>query len=128
MNENGVWINVDSQAPNTIVYEALIQDPSIIGIQEDFRELQQEVTYDQSRFDIYYETVRSVKWFIEIKVLTLENNQQAMFPGAPTTRGVKHLQQLVQARKDGYQSHIFYCVQIPYITSLSFMKKWILLI
>lgn len=46
MKENGVWINVDSQAPNTIVYEAFIQDPSIIGIQEDFRELQQEVTYD----------------------------------------------------------------------------------
>lgn len=81
MKENGVWINVDSQAPNTIVYEALIQDPSIIGIQEDFRELQQEVTYDQSRFDIYYETVRSVKWFIEIKVLTLRIINKPCFLG-----------------------------------------------
>lgn len=113
IQKNGIWINIDSQAPNTIVYEALKKQPGIIGLEEPFTHLQREVAYHHSRFDLYYETKKH-KGFLEIKGVTLEEDGIAMFPGAPTTRGVKHLRELILAQEEGYRTGVFFCVQVPY--------------
>ena len=52
--------------------------------------LKREVSYGNSRFDLYIETEER-KIFMEVKGVTLEENGVVRFPDAPTKRGVKHI-------------------------------------
>jgi len=107
--KNDAWVNIDSLAPNAIVFEAL-QRREIA----EFAELQlvkREVTYGTSRFDIYYEK-EGERGFIEVKGVTLEKNGVAMFPDAPTVRGTKHVLELIQASREGYAAAILFLVQM----------------
>lgn len=101
-------INMDSQIPNKVVYEALenglIQLP---GLNEEITYIKPEQKYHDSRFDIYLET-KNKKVFIEIKGVTLEENGVVMFPDAKTERGVKHINELIKAKNDGYECYIFF--------------------
>lgn len=103
------WVNIDSQAPNAIAFEALRE-----GKLKEFgsvTSVKQEVTYDNSRFDLYYEK-DDEKGFIEVKGVTLEKNGIAMFPDAPTKRGTKHVLELVKSVEDGYTAAILFIVQM----------------
>jgi sugar fermentation stimulation protein A len=102
-------INIDSQVPNGVVYEALQQD-KLSEFGKPTR-IVKEVCYGNSRFDLYYET-RIAKGFIEVKGVTLERNGILFFPDAPTKRGVKHVYELVQAVKSGYEACIFFLIQM----------------
>ena len=106
-------INIDSQSPNAIAYEAL-KDGSILGNCE-FTCLEREKTFDKSRFDIYYERIESCginKGFIEVKGVTLEKDGNVFFPDAPTLRGEKHLRELIKAVDEGYEAGILFIVQM----------------
>lgn len=103
------WINIDSQVPNKLVYDALIA-----GTMKDFQGLtnvKREVTYEGSRFDIAYNS-GSTPGFIEVKGVTLERNGLAMFPDAPTTRGRKHVETLIQAKQEGFEASILFVIQM----------------
>ena len=104
-----ILINMDSQVPNAVVFEALQQN-KILGF-ENLKHLKREVTYGSSRFDIYYES-QDTKGFIEVKGVTLENDDIAMFPDAPTLRGTKHVLEMIEAVKQGYRGTIFFLVQM----------------
>lgn len=102
-------INMDSQSPNSVFAEALI-DGKIEEIGSvDF--LKREVKYNNSRFDIYYEK-NNKKGFIEVKGVTLEENGVVMFPDAPTERGTKHILELIEAKKESYDVGIAFVVQM----------------
>jgi len=125
VEKKGAWINVDSQAPNKIVFEAIFENPALIGIPGDEMasfQLKQEVTYGNSRFDLYYETDER-KGFIEVKGVTLEEDNAAMFPDAETKRGQKHLSELIAAQQAGYDTGAFFCVQIPYAENFSINRS-----
>ncbi|MGX7350006.1 DNA/RNA nuclease SfsA [Dolosicoccus paucivorans] len=123
MEKKGVLINIDSQSPNQIVYEALKDNPALIGLTEPFKELKREAVFDRSRFDLYYETASGLKGFIEVKGVTYEEDEIAYFPGAPTTRGVKHLEQLIKAHYEGHNAHMIYCIQVPYVKRLDIYRS-----
>jgi|SRR5690625_2889162 len=107
--KNGAWINIDSQAPNKVAYESLKEGKiSELGTVDS---IQREVTYGDSRFDLYFEKERE-KGFIEVKGVTLEHNGIAMFPDAPTTRGTKHVLELIKAAQDGYAAGILFILQM----------------
>ena len=79
-------INMDSQVPNKVVYEALVDKKIILpGLNEEITYIKPEKTYKNSRFDIYLET-ENQKVFIEIKGATLEENDVVMFPDAKKER------------------------------------------
>lgn len=102
-------INIDSQAPNQVIYEALQQ-----GLLPCFKNpirIAKEVRFGNSRFDLYYET-ESEKGFIEVKGVTLERDGTALFPDAPTERGAKHLVELAEAVKLGFKGHIIFLIQM----------------
>ena len=95
-------INMDSQVPNKVVYEAILNNKiSLPGLEEDIFYIKPEKTYENSRFDIYIET-ENKRAFIEVKGVTLEEDDIVMFPDAKTERGVKHINELVKASKEGY--------------------------
>ncbi len=102
-------VNIDSQAPNAVAYEALINGKiSEIG-KPDF--VKKEVKYGESRFDLYYEH-NGRKGFIEVKGVTLDEDGSAKFPDAPTERGAKHIRELIKARKDGYECAVLFVIQM----------------
>ncbi|HZJ83765.1 MAG TPA: DNA/RNA nuclease SfsA [Clostridia bacterium] len=102
-------INTDSQVPNSVVYEAVIEKK--IREIRDITHIKREVTFGNSRFDIYFE-VGDEKGFIEVKGVTLEHEGVCMFPDAPTTRGTKHIYEMIEAVKQGYSGYIFFLVQM----------------
>lgn len=100
-------INMDSQAPNKVVEEWLMTKvlfPDLIFVRP-------ETKYGNSRFDFYVET-ESEKIFMEVKGVTLENEGVVKFPDAPSDRAVKHVEELIQAKKDGYRVFVIFVIQM----------------
>lgn len=106
VHKGNILINMDSQAPNKAVAEWLT-DTQPFG---EIRVMKPECRHGNSRFDFYVETEKR-KIFIEVKGVTLENNGVAMFPDAPTARGVKHLQELTDCLQQGYEAAAIFVIQ-----------------
>lgn len=105
-------INMDSQVPNKVVYEGLKNNKiKLPGISEEITLIKPEKTYGNSRFDIYLEAGNR-KAFIEVKGVTLEEDNIVKFPDAKTERGVKHINELIEASKDGYYCYILFLIQM----------------
>ena len=109
VKDNGILLNIDSQAPNKVVYEWL----SAGGLFKDITYLKSECTYKNSRFDFYVEREKE-KIFIEVKGVTLEKDGIYMFPDAPTERGAKHLNELSECVKDGYSAYVIFVIQADF--------------
>lgn len=107
--KDNMLVNMDSQIPNAAVFEA-INENRIIGL-ENLNHVKREVTFGNSRFDIYFESPTE-KGFIEVKGVTLEDNNIAMFPDAPTIRGAKHVLEMIEVVKKGYRGIIFFLLQM----------------
>jgi len=107
--KHGRWVNIDSQAPNKVAYEAIQAGRvSELGFVSN---LTREVTFNSSRFDLYYEK-QGEEGFIEVKGVTFEKNGVAMFPDAPTTRGTKHVLELIDALDEGYTATVLFIIQM----------------
>ena len=83
--------------------------------------LKTEKVYGNSRFDIYVESPCR-KAFIEVKGVTLEENDIARFPDAPTQRGVKHVEELIRCQEDGYEAYLLFVIQMKGIRE--FEPNW----
>lgn len=103
-------VNIDSQVPNKVIYDAIL-NKEIEGF-DDLVTLKREVTYEQSRFDLYFKRDNGKEGFIEIKGVTLEEDGIARFPDAPTTRGTKHVNELTKAVTEGYDSYVIFLIQL----------------
>ena len=100
-------INMDSQAPNKVFKEFL--DKNILF--ENIEIIKPECKYQNSRFDFYVKTADK-EIFIEVKGVTLEENGVVLFPDAPTERGIKHLNELITAKNQGYDAYVVFVVQM----------------
>lgn len=119
-------INMDSQAPNKVVGEALAEGRiRLPGFEDstDHLRIKPETRFGDSRFDFYVEQVspegKGRKAFIEVKGVTLEDGGHARFPDAPTERGVKHINELIRTREEGYDAYIIFVVQMEGIKDVS---------
>ena len=100
-------INMDSQIPNAAAFEWLPAS----GLFSSRARFRREVTYKNSRFDIFAED-GTRRAFVEVKGVTLEDNGTVLFPDAPTERGVKHLNELAACVREGFEAYIFFVVQM----------------
>lgn len=112
VEKGNLLINMDSQAPNTVVREALKNGIIRLPEMEDLTLIRPETVYCDSRFDFYIEDKNGQRGFIEVKGVTLENDGIASFPDAPTERGVKHINELIKAKNAGYSTYIIFVVQM----------------
>lgn len=111
-HEKWGWVNIDSLAPNELIREWLASGDSLFpGLEY----LKPECQYGESRFDYYMEK-DDRKIFIEAKGCTLQEGFLGLFPDAPTERGAKHLRELVEAVKDGYECYLAFVIQMNGIT------------
>lgn len=108
VRKDGRMVNMDSGAPNKVVQEWLRAG----GLFQDISLVRPETVFGNSRFDFYVESASGTKAFIEVKGVTLENDQVAAFPDAPSERAVKHVEELIEAHKQGYDAYLIFVVQM----------------
>ena len=103
-----ILINMDSQAPNK-VFADWIRNCDFFG---EITYVKPECKYKNSRFDFYLENMDGSKIFVEVKGVTLENDGVVLFPDAPTERGVKHINELMESVSVGYEAYVFFIIQM----------------
>ena len=101
-------VNLDSQAPNRVFAEWAQAG----GFRPGLTLLRPETRWGNSRFDFYWEDADGAKGCVEVKGVTLEEGGHARFPDAPTQRGVKHLEELLRCRRQGYEAAVCFVVQM----------------
>ena len=103
-------VGINTHLTNKIVFEAL--DKRVIKNFENLDKIQSEVKFGKNtRFDFLI-TEKYKKTFIEVKNVTLSREKKiAEFPDAITSRGSKHIQELLEANKKGYKIYLFFVIQ-----------------
>ena len=76
-----------------------------------------EYKYGNSRIDFYMKKGMQ-EYLMEVKGCTLERQGIGYFPDAPTERGVKHLRELIGAKKAGYECAVAFVIQMEGITEV----------
>ncbi len=126
VEKDGTVVNIDSQAPNKAAFEWISEGGLFGGVEL----LKREVTYKKSRIDLYAEK-DGKKFFVEVKGVTLFEGDKALFPDAPTERGIKHLEHLADAAENGYEAYVLFVIQAKgpkvfspnYVTHKAFGEK-----
>ena len=100
-------VNIDSSAPSRVFQEWILTKSPFPGLTK----IQPEQKHGDSRFDFYLEFGGKAA-FAEMKGVTLEQGGVVRFPDAPTERGVKHLNGLIQCLKEGYGAYAVFVIQM----------------
>ena len=109
--KDGELFNIDSYAPNLAAGEYLKE------LYPDCR-IRAEVKYGNSRFDFCIEDAGK-RTFVEVKGVTLIKDGVALFPDAPTERGVKHINELIGCVAEGCGARILFVVQTENVQTFS---------
>jgi sugar fermentation stimulation protein A len=105
---NGDWVGINTGNPNKLAFEAISAGaiPELAG----YTNVKREVKFGNSRFDIFAEN-ETEKCFIEVKNVTMKEGKYALFPDAVTTRGLKHLETLMEVKTAGMRAVMLYVIQ-----------------
>lgn len=112
-NKYGNLAGINTNKANHLVREAI--EASIIPELIGYEELRAEVKYgaENSRIDFLLEDPAKGRCYIEVKSVTLEvSDGLVMFPDAVTSRGTKHLRELINVVQQGHRAILFFCVQV----------------
>lgn len=107
--ENGLLVNMDSQAPNQVAKEWLET--------QGYDCIRPESRYGESRMDFLL-TKGAQTTLMEVKGCTLEREMVGYFPDAPTERGVKHLRELTKAVAEGVRGVLAFVIQMDGVTQV----------
>ncbi|MFX0206872.1 MAG: DNA/RNA nuclease SfsA [Candidatus Hodarchaeota archaeon] len=117
-----VWVNIDLFITNRLFHEEYNFIPSL----QQYRVIQSEYPFGNCRFDFLMINANTHrKALIEVKSVTVVKNGVALFPDAPTIRGVKHLNELIKAvETKEYQSFIIFIIKRN--DAFSFKPKYVI--
>ena len=103
-------VGINTHLTNKIILESL--KAKKIQSLSKFTQIQPEKKFsNNTRFDFLISNNKE-KCFLEVKNVTLVREKNiAEFPDAITSRGTKHLNELVEAKKKGYQSYLLFLIQ-----------------
>lgn len=107
VEKQGKLINMDSQAPNHVFREYVAEGKFL----SDLTLVRPEFRFGSARYDFYLEQGEN-RHLVEVKGVTLEENGVVRFPDAPTERGVKHINGLITAQKQGFSCWICFVIQM----------------
>ena len=109
VERNGRLFNVDSQMPNSLFREGFETGLIHLDGYDENAVLTAEKTFGSSRFDFMIEEEKT--GFIEVKGVNLKSGDAALFPDAVTKRGLKHVNELTEAKKEGLDAFLVFIVQ-----------------
>ncbi|AWK40813.1 DNA/RNA nuclease SfsA [Photorhabdus laumondii subsp. laumondii] len=106
----GHWICVNTLRANDLVAEAIAQNA--IPEFSEYKKISREVKYgeENSRIDLLLQAEQQVNCYIEVKSVTLLQENCGYFPDAVTTRGQKHLRELQHIAEQGQRAVLFFAV------------------
>ena len=103
------WVVINSSLPNLVAKRALRNEwiSELVG----YLEIKPEVSVGKSRLDFKISN-KNEDCYLEVKGVTLVKDSKALFPDAPTTRGTRHLQELIELKRKGIRSVVlFICMR-----------------
>ncbi|OTA21926.1 sugar fermentation stimulation protein SfsA [Xenorhabdus beddingii] len=108
--QNGHWICVNTLRANDLVYEAI--EKNVISELSDYDQIRREVGYgkEKSRIDLLLQSKQKVNCYIEVKSVTLLQEDCGYFPDAVTIRGQKHLRELSLIAQQGQRAVLLFAV------------------
>ena len=119
MTHNGkTWIGINTSLPNKLAKEAI--ENGLIKELKGYPFIKPEVKTGDSRIDLLLSKEKEAdtkkdQFFVEIKNVTLKGDDHqkkaALFPDAVSTRGQKHIQELIRLHKEGYNAALLFIVQ-----------------
>ncbi len=116
-SHDGHMICINTHLANQIVTEGI--ESGIVKELQDYDQIQQEVKYgdENSRIDLLLTGDNKPACYVEIKTVTLLESGDGFtqgagfFPDAVTTRGQKHLRELIEMKQQGHRAVLFFLVQ-----------------
>ena len=110
IEDENIKIGVNTHLTNKIVLDGLINKK--LENLKKFNNFKQEVKFgNNTRFDFLLYKGKQ-KAFLEVKNVTLSRVKElAEFPDAVTTRGYKHINELIKACKKGYETYLLFVIQ-----------------
>ena len=112
---SGSWVGINTSLPNQLVKQALTD--KILPQWKDWDEVQPEFKINaETRLDFRLKKIKQKlnpekHHFIEVKNVTLMRDKKAQFPDAVTTRGQKHLRELMALMDQGHSAELVFVVQ-----------------
>ena len=117
---DNIKICVNTHVTNKIVQESI--DKGLIKELKSFKIIRPEKKFGKdTRFDFFlYNNKTDKKAFLEVKSVSLQRKiKHAEFPDSVTSRGKKHLENLISAYEQGYESYLMFLIQIEKCKSFS---------
>jgi sugar fermentation stimulation protein A len=106
--KDGVWVLINSGLHSDLAAE-LIES----GLVEEFLPYsieKREYTFGNSRIDFLLSGEDDKKMLLEVKGCTLVEEGLAKFPDAPTLRGKRHVEELIKAKEEGFNSAVLFLI------------------
>jgi sugar fermentation stimulation protein A len=106
---SGSWVGINTSVPNALVKKALTE--KILNHWEGWSEVHPEFKInDETRLDFRLSNGKK-HHYIEVKNVTLARDGHAQFPDAETTRGQKHLKEMMSLMKEGHSAELVFVIQ-----------------
>ncbi|MDA8734839.1 DNA/RNA nuclease SfsA [Porticoccaceae bacterium] len=112
-SSQGNLAGVNTSRPNYLVREVIEAD--LVPELQGYSQIRTEVRYgeEKSRIDLLLEDRSLGQCYVEVKNVTLDmGDGLATFPDAVTSRGTKHLRELMAMVAAGHRAVLFFCVQL----------------
>ena len=108
VKHGSIWVSVFPAFANSLVSNALIEEtlPFLNG----YSSFKSEVKAGNSRFDFYLNFSKK-EAYVEVKSVSLVEDGIGKFPDAPTKRGIKHVQELIEFSEKGYRAAVLFISQ-----------------
>ncbi len=104
----GRWVGTDSRATPSAVVRAW--ERGLLPGFEGYTSVKREVGFGESRLDLLFDSPHG-RCYVEAKSVNLVEDGVALFPDAPTVRGVRHLAELARAVGEGHAGAVVFVVQ-----------------
>ena len=108
VKHGSTWVSVFPAFANSLVSNALIEEtlPFLNG----YSSFKSEVKAGNSRFDFHLNFSKK-EVYVEVKSVSLVEDGIGKFPDAPTKRGIKHVQELIEFSEKGYRAAVLFISQ-----------------
>ncbi|MCF7805067.1 MAG: DNA/RNA nuclease SfsA [Candidatus Marinimicrobia bacterium] len=108
VKKEAVWVCINTTIPNAFV-GYLLENRRLPEFNE-YPSIKAEVANENSRFDFHL-TNGSLEYWLEVKSVSLVHNGVGLFPDAPTKRGTRHLNHLIDLKEQGHSAGVLFMVQ-----------------
>ncbi|WP_291324959.1 DNA/RNA nuclease SfsA [Desulfovibrio sp. UCD-KL4C] len=111
VNISGAWVGVNTSVPNKMIQRAF--EENVLPELKGYTSIKREAVVGKSRLDAKFtdESSNLPDLWVECKNVTLVEDDVACFPDAPTERGQKHLEELMDLASKGYRVAMFFFIQ-----------------